>query len=298
MAKKEEPKELALFLKEPEVLQKYADSIGSLEAAKPYVQSVLIAVAENDALKECTPRSILQASLRAASLGLSCDPAVKQAWLVPYNKNLAPKGSPPKWVKVCQFQPHYMGLRNLAMRTGKYLTINVSPIYEGTRVFEDAITGKHVVKYEDRGNLLYEPEGKNPAYRDVTTMRSGDKDKKVIGWIGYYKAKNGEEKTIYMSVGEIEEHARKYVKDYLDEKDKVKNPNWKDAEKRKVMEMKTVLKALLNWADKSGSVGHSDQLSQALAADEEEDVIDGLTEETPSENQSSENLNSNKEETK
>lgn len=101
-----------------------------------------------------------------------------------------------------------------------------------------------------------------------------------------------------MSVGEIEEHARKYVKDYLDEKDKVKNPNWKDAEKRKVMEMKTVLKALLNWADKSGSVGHSDQLSQALAADEGEDVIDGLTEEAPSENQSSENLNSNKEETK
>lgn len=277
MAKREEPKELAIYLKEPNIVKKYQDVLGN-EDAMPYIQSVLIAVADNDSLKECTPTSILQASLRAASLRLSCDPAVKQAWLVPYNKNIAPKGSQAKWVKVCQFQPHYMGLYNLAMRTGKYLTINVSPIFEGTQVFEDAITGKHVVTYDDRGDHYYEPEGKNPAYRNVTIRRSGDKSKKVIGWIGYFKTKLGQEKTIYMSVDEIDEHAQKYVKDYLDDKGKVKNPNWKDPDKRRVMEMKTVLKALLNWADKSGIAKNTDELSVALKADEE-DVIDAETEE-------------------
>lgn len=293
MAKKDEPKELAVYLKEPNIVKKFEDVLGSRDAM-PYVQSVLIAVSESEALRECTHASILQSALRAASLGLSCDPAVKQAWLVPYNKNIAPKGSPPKWVKVCQFQPHYMGLYNLAMRTGKYLNINVSPIYEGTNVFEDAITGKHVVTYSDRGDLFYEPEGKNPAYRNVTVRRSGDKDKKIIGWIGYIKAKQGQEKTVYFSVDEIEEHAQKYVKDYLDDKNKVKNPNWKDPEKRKVMEMKTVLKALLNWADKSGTVKHSEELSKAIVADEGEEIVDGTTEEVPSE----ENKTENKEESK
>lgn len=293
MAKKDEPKELAVYLKEPNIVKKFEDVLGSRDAM-PYVQSVLIAVSESEALRECTHASILQSALRAASLGLSCDPAVKQAWLVPYNKNIAPKGSPPKWVKVCQFQPHYMGLYNLAMRTGKYLNINVSPIYEGTNVFEDAITGKHVVTYSDRGDLFYEPEGKNPAYRNVTVRRSGDKDKKIIGWIGYIKAKQGQEKTVYFSVDEIEEHAQKYVKDYLDDKNKVKNPNWKDPEKRKVMEMKTVLKALLNWADKSGTVKHSEELSKAIVADEGEEIVDGTTEEVPNEENKTENKEENK----
>lgn len=271
--KKTESKELSIYLKEPNVVKKFEDVLGSQDAM-PYIQSVLIAVADNDALKECTHTSILQSALRAASLKLSCDPAVKQAWLVPYNKNIAGKGQPAKWVKVCQFQPHYMGLYNLAMRTGKYININVSPIYEGTRVFEDPVTGKHVVKYDDRGDYFYEPEAKNPAYRDVTVRRSGDKNKKIIGWIGYFKTRIGFEKTLYMSADEIEEHAAKYVKDYFDDNGKVKNPNWKDTEKRKVMEMKTVLKALLNWADKSGTVVHSKELTEAIAIDNGEEVID------------------------
>ena len=114
MVKKEEPKELAVYLKEPNIVKKFEDVLGSRDAM-PYVQSVLIAVADSESLRECTHNSILQSALRAASLGLSCDPAVKQAWLVPYNKNVASKGSPAKWVKVCQFQPHYMGLYNLAI---------------------------------------------------------------------------------------------------------------------------------------------------------------------------------------
>jgi len=64
---------------------------------------------------------------------------------------------------------------------------------------------------------------------------------------------------------EITEHAQSYVKDYD------KNPNWSDPKKRPTMEMKTVLRALLNWADKSG-VEHTQQLREALQADEPEAI--------------------------
>jgi recombination protein RecT len=273
--KKEEPKELSVFLKEPNHLQKFIDVSPNPKMANQYVQSALIAVADSEALRECTHASIFQAALRAASLGLSCDPALKQAWIVPYNKKVKGKGGKPDaWVKVAQFQPHYMGLYNLAMRTGKYLQINVSPILEGERVFEDVLTGLHAVKM---GNTMTEPASYNPAYSRDVTVRRGEKDTKIIGWIGYFKTKNGFQKSVYMSVDEIEDHAAKYVKDYKDEKGKIQNPNWKDPVKRKVMEMKTVLKALLNFADKSGTVDHGEDLNKALKIDNGEEVIDAVT---------------------
>ena len=273
--KKETPKELSVFLKEPNHIQKFIDVFGDSKIANQYVQSALIAVADSDALKECTHASIFQAALRAASLGLSCDPAVKQAWIVPYNKKIKGKGGKQdQWVKVAQFQPHYMGLYNLAMRTGKYWQITVSPIFEGEKVFENILSGLHAVQQGD-SDFLGQPQAYNPAYRDVTVKRGGDK--KIIGWIGYFKTKKGFEKSIYMSVSEIEEHAQKYVKDYLDEKGKIQNPNWKDPVKRKTMEMKTVLKSLLNWADKSGTVEHTEDLNKALQIDNGEEVVDALT---------------------
>ena len=270
--KKEAPKELAVYLKEPGVLQKFTDILGE-GAANPYVQSVLIAVADSEELRKCTHQSILQSALRAASLGLSCDPAVKQAWLVPFNKKIKARGNKPEeWVKVAQFQPHYMGLYQLAMRTGKYWQINVSPVFDGEQVFEDPIRGMHLVQREG-SSLLSSPDAANPAYmRNVTVRRGGSKDRKIIGWIGYFKTKKGFEKTIYMSIEEIGEHADRFVKEIG------KNQNWQDSEKRKTMEMKTVLKSLLNWADKSGIVGHSEQLRKAIKADEGEDILDGVSE--------------------
>lgn len=254
------------YIRQPESLARFEEILG--RDAAPYVQSVIIAVSASDDLMACTPRSVVRAALRAASLGLSCDPAVKQAWLVPYNRNTAKKGQPPKYVKEAQFQPHFLGLYFLAMRTGKYWIINVSPIYENQRVFENPLTGLHAVQEEN--GFMGQPQSFNAAYsRDVTVRRS--QGKKVIGWLGYFKTKKGFEKSVYMSLEEIDEHAQQHVKDYG------KNPNWQDPAKRPTMEMKTVLRALMNWADKTG-VEHSQQLREALQADEQ---IDAETEDLP-----------------
>lgn len=273
--KKEPPKELAVYLKEPNHFKKYIDVLGSEEAANQYVQSALIVIANSEDLRKCTQQSLLQATVRSASLGLSVDPAMKQAWIVPFSQKVKGRnGEADSWIKVAQFQPHYLGLYQLAMRTGKYWQINVSPVYQGDEVFEDPIRGMHYVQHEG-SNILGMPDASNPAFmRKVTVRRSGDKERKIIGWIGYFKTKKGFEKTIYMSLEEIGEHAERYVKN-LD-----KNDNWNNVEKRQVMEMKTVLKALLNWADKSGIVGHSEELATAIKYDNGEDIVDGVAEES------------------
>jgi phage RecT family recombinase len=252
------------YMRQPEQLARFTDLLG--KDGQAYVQSVLIVVGSDDKLRECTPQSVFKTALRAASLGLSCDPALKQAWIVPYNKKVKTK-SGDTWVKEAQFQPHYKGLYTLAMRTGKYWTINVSPVYEGQRVLENPLTGLHVVR-EDNG-FVGQPQSYNSAYVDVTVRRK--KEMKVIGWIGYFKTKRGAEKSVWMSCAEIEDHARKYVKDYE------KNPNWNDLEKRPVMEMKTVFRQLASWMDLSGS--ENEKIVQALQAETvQEDPIDAQAE--------------------
>jgi recombination protein RecT len=261
-------------MRKPEIIRSFADALGSEAQANSYVQSVLILAATDPKLAECTPVSVYKSALRAASLGLSCDPATKQAWLIPYPKNIGTREKP-NWVKEAQFQPHYLGLYSLAMRTGKYWVINVSPVYEGQRVLENPLTGLHVV--QDGNGFIGEPKAYNPAYVDVTTRRT--KDMKVIGWIGYFKAKKGNEKSVWMSIADIDDHAKKHVK-RLDE-----NENWRDPDKRRTMEMKTVLRKLLAWADLSGS--ENTKLAEALQNDPDyetvahEDITDA--EEVPAE---------------
>lgn len=262
---------LTIYMRKPEVVQKFVDIMG--EQGKSYIQSVLIAASSSPDLMKCTNESVFRSALRAASLGLSCDPALKQAWLVPYSKNIGTRENP-QWVKEAQFQPHYKGLYTLAMRTGKYWQINISPVYEGQRVLENTLTGLHAIREEN--GIVAQPNSFNAAYTDVTVRRK--KDLKVIGWIGYFKTKKGFEKSVWMSSIEIDDHARKYVKDYD------KNPNWKDTDKRPTMEMKTVLRQLLSWADMSGN--ESAQLVEAMQAEEAEPIegiVDDLQNQDPPE---------------
>ena len=58
---------LAVYMKRPDVLSKFTDVLGERES-KPYVQSVLIAVAGSPDLMKCTNESIFRSALRAASL--------------------------------------------------------------------------------------------------------------------------------------------------------------------------------------------------------------------------------------
>jgi recombination protein RecT len=172
-------KKIVDYANSPEVMNIFTQVLG--REAPHYVQSAILAVKMNERLMECTPRSIFNAALRAATLRLSCDPSLGHAFLVPY-KN--------KGTAEAQFQPGWKGIQHLALRSGKYGYINVSDIWNGEEVEEDRITG----------DLLIVGIPKSP--------------KVSIGLIASFKLLAGMKKSIYMSNEELEAHGAKYSKSY------------------------------------------------------------------------------------
>ena len=130
-----------------------------------------------------SPMSIIQAALKAATFDLPIDQNLGYAYIVPF-KN--------KGVATANFILGWKGMHQLALRTGAYRTINVVDVREGELKSYNRLTEEVVIEFE-------EDEDKREAL-------------KVIGYVGYYKLVNGAEKTIYMTVKQIENHEKKFRK--------------------------------------------------------------------------------------
>ncbi len=157
-----------------EVQKRFVNLLGDRDG-RAYVESVVIAVANNDNLQQCTPKSIMISAMRAASLKLSVDPIMKQAHLVPMGKEAT-------------LIVDYHGLVQLSTNTNYYeIAPNVFEVYEGEEVKLERFSGKITI------------EG----------QRINDK---VIGWCAYFKAKNGSERYLYMTNEEADAHGKKYSK--------------------------------------------------------------------------------------
>jgi recombination protein RecT len=166
------------YMESAVVKARFAQIMGE-RGASNYIASVLIAVADSWALQKCTPISIYTNALRAATLRLSVDPGVGQAYLVPFGEKAT-------------LIVGYKGLHDMAVRTNRYRYINVSQIYEGQEITQDQITGFHKIGGGRTGN-------------------------RIIGWIGAFEMLarfGGYSKTLYMTVEEIHEHGQKYSKSY------------------------------------------------------------------------------------
>lgn len=198
------------YLLSNEVKESFTQMMG--HNAMYYINQVLILIVNSEDLQQCEPKSIFVSALRAASLRLSVDAGNGQAWIIPYNNNKTGK-------KEAQFQLGYKGVYELAMRTGQYRCINTFEVFEGEEVAEDRFTGMHIIG----GNRI---------------------SNAVIGWMLYFKLRNGFEKTFYMTVEEIANHADHYARANF------RNPKskWNDPVERPKMEKKTVLKnGLKKW---------------------------------------------------
>lgn len=167
------------YMEAPIVKARFANMMGE-RGASTYINSILLAVAESQSLQKCTPVSIYTQALRAATLRLSVDPGIGQAYMVPFGARAT-------------LIVGYKGLHDMAVRTGKYRYINVGPVYEGEEVIEDRITGFH----------------------RLAGHKAGDK---IVGWLGAFEMTNGYAKTLYMPVDEIHAHAKQYSKSYGDPK--------------------------------------------------------------------------------
>ncbi len=177
----------------------------SRQLAMGFLAGLVSSVYENPQLREADPTSIILGGLKAAKLGLALEPNLGQAWLVPYKV---------KGVLKAQFQIGYKGYIQLALRTDKYKTINVEPVFEGEEIIKDRITGELA----------------------LLGTATGDE---IIGWIGYLKMNNGYTAFIYKTRAEIMEHAARYSRSYGSSS----SPWTTDFDK---MARKTVLKELLS----------------------------------------------------
>lgn len=192
------------LLEREDVKSKFKEILGKKSTA--FITSVLQIVASNELLKNADPMSIYQAASVAATLDLPINQNLGFAYIIPYhNKD---KG------QVAQFQMGYKGFIQLAQRTGLYKTISATPVYEGQIVSENPLTG-----------FIF----------DFTKKKSD----KIIGFASYFQLLNGFEKTLYMTVKQLEAHGVKYSqtarKGY---------GLWKD--NFEAMALKTVLKLLLS----------------------------------------------------
>lgn len=163
------------FMRSAPIMERFQEVLGE-RAARAYVSSVLLTVANNEALQDCSQASIVASALRAATLSLSCDPAIGQAYLVPYGKTAT-------------FVVGYKGLRDMALRTNKYRYIHVDKIYKGEGVDVDRITGS-------------------------ARIIGGKESDEITGWVASFEMTNGFRKSVYMTREEIHEHAKKFSKGY------------------------------------------------------------------------------------
>ena len=198
------------------------------EKKQTFVSNMVALVSSNKALSECDPSTIMFSCLKATALSLPLDPSLGLAWVLPYKDN---KNN----TTVATFQLGAKAYIQLALRTAQYRKINVRDVREGEIVGEDFVSGEMQFKKleKDRSN--------SP----------------IIGYVAMFELINGFSKQLYMSVEELDAHAKRFSQTY-----RKGYGLWSDKEMRPAMMEKTILKRLLS---KYGVL--SVEMEQAIKSD-------------------------------
>ena len=198
------------------------------EKKQTFVSNMVALVSSNTALSECDPSTIMFSCLKATALSLPLDPSLGLAWVLPYKDN---KNN----TTVATFQLGAKAYIQLALRTAQYRKINVRDVREGEIVGEDFVSGEMQFKKleKDRSNAP------------------------IIGYVAMFELINGFSKQLYMSVEELDAHAKRFSQTY-----RKGYGLWSDKEMRPAMMEKTILKRLLS---KYGVL--SVEMEQAIKSD-------------------------------
>lgn len=164
-----------------------------------------------------SPMSVIQSGLKAAAFDLPIDQSLGYAYIVPFKKNFKDERGEWRSKSEANFILGWKGMNQLALRTGAYKTINVVDVREGELKSYNRLTEEVELDFID----------------DDEARAS----KPVIGYVGYYRLVNGAEKTIYMTVKQIESHEKKFRKG--------KNVGWGWQNDWDAMARKTVYRQLI-----------------------------------------------------
>lgn len=183
--------------------------------AGQFTTSLISLVNANEKIANCTPMTVIQAALTAASMDLPINQNLGFAYIVPYKNHQ---------VMEAQFQMGWKGFVQLAQRSGLFKTINTTEVREKEVTNRDRMTGELTFIWDD----------------DDQTRNK----KSVIGYLAYFELLNGFNKSLYMTKSEIEKHAGRYSQAYRSKgASSFKSPWETDFD---LMAQKTVLKQLLS----------------------------------------------------
>lgn len=141
-----------------------------------FTTSLMELATSDEKLLQCAPNALMAEALKAASLHLPLNKQLGQCYILPFKNH---------GVMTPTLVVGTKGYLQLAMRTGKYETINSDVVYEGELKGYDKVTG----------NL------------DLSGVRALNVP---IGYFAYMKMKNGFSKLLYMSLDEVCLYAKQY----------------------------------------------------------------------------------------
>ena len=205
--------------------------------AGQFTTSLLSLINGSPKLAECTPMTVVQSALTAASLDLPINQNLGFAYIIPYGK-------------VAQLQIGYKGFIQLAQRSGKFKTINTTDVRLGEVSTRDRMTGELSFDWCQDNKERSELE--------------------VVGYVAYFELLNGFNKSLYMTKAEIEAHASKYSQAYKSRNNSSFDSPWKT--EFDLMAQKTVLKLLL-----SKYAPLSTEMQDAIVSDQSVDDGNELT---------------------
>lgn len=141
-----------------------------------FCTSLMEIFSSDEKLLQCKPKDLMAEALKAASLRLPLNKQLGQAYLLPFKNKGVMKPTLVIGTK---------GYLQLAMRTGKYETINADVVYEGEFNHYDKVTGKLDLSGAQISNT-------------------------PIGYFAYFKKKDGLTKLLYMTLDEVCRYAKQY----------------------------------------------------------------------------------------
>lgn len=180
----QKPFTLKEFFGQQNIRGKFEELLGKRSPA--FITSVLQIVSSSERLAKADPMSIFHSAAVAATLDLPLNNSLGYAYIVPYNMEQK-DGS---YRQVAQFQMGYKGLKQLSIRSGLFKIMHESDVREGEIKSHNRLTGQ--IEF------------------DWIVDQNERAKKKIVGYVSYFELTTGYSNTLYMSIEELEAHARKY----------------------------------------------------------------------------------------
>jgi len=169
VSKKEKLESVQTLLEEYK--PKIAAVLPSYLTPERMLRVAMMVIQDNPKLLDCTQASLIASVIQTAQLGLSLDKQLGEAYLVPYGN-------------VCNFQPGYKGLIELAYRSNKISLVYANVVYQ-----------------QDEYEYI---EGLHPDIKHVRSKeRQGDND--IVAFYAIIQFKDGAVKHYWMWKWEVDD---------------------------------------------------------------------------------------------